>query len=194
MAESHPLSGPDLSVGVAADSVKEGQPLLGHAEGEAVMLVRTGGRLFAAAASCTHYGGPLAEGLVVGTRVHCPWHHACFDLETGLPAGPALKPIACFDVISAADLVRVGKRVPPYAAPPARGPSSVVIVGAGPAGVACADMLRQLGYSGAITLLGDEPPGPVDRPNLSKDYLAGEQRKAGSRCTSPTTTVNNASA
>ena len=52
-------------------------------------------------------------------------------------------------------------------------PSSVVIVGAGAAGAACADMLRAKGYAGPVTLAGDEEPGPVDRPNLSKDFLAG---------------------
>jgi NADPH-dependent 2,4-dienoyl-CoA reductase/sulfur reductase-like enzyme len=48
-----------------------------------------------------------------------------------------------------------------------------VIVGAGPAGTACAELLRRLSYEGPVTLIADEQPGPVDRPNLSKDYLAG---------------------
>jgi apoptosis-inducing factor 3 len=174
MAEATELSGPDLGAGVAADQVLEGTPLLGHANGEAVMLVRAGGTLLATAASCTHYGGPLAEGLVVGKTVHCPWHHACFDLETGLAAGPALTPLACFEVISEASLVRVGKKRPEHTPQPIAGPSSVVIVGAGPAGAACAENLRRCGYPGAITLIADESPGPVDRPNLSKDYLAGK--------------------
>jgi NADPH-dependent 2,4-dienoyl-CoA reductase/sulfur reductase-like enzyme len=49
----------------------------------------------------------------------------------------------------------------------------VVVVGGGPAGAACAEMLRREGYAGPVTLVAPEPPGPVDRPNLSKDYLAG---------------------
>ena len=81
------LKGPDLSLGVSALDVIEARPFLGHAYGEAVILVRSGGKLFATGATCTHYSGPLAEGLVVGKTVHCPWHHACFDLETGLAAG-----------------------------------------------------------------------------------------------------------
>jgi NADPH-dependent 2,4-dienoyl-CoA reductase/sulfur reductase-like enzyme len=113
--------------------------------------------------------------LVVDGTVRCPWHHACFDLRTGLAKGPALTPLACFDVIHEHDLVRVGgqHRAKPLA--PLTGPalSSVVIVGAGPAGAACAELLRRLGYEGPVTLIADEPPGPVDRPNLSKDYLAG---------------------
>jgi NADPH-dependent 2,4-dienoyl-CoA reductase/sulfur reductase-like enzyme/nitrite reductase/ring-hydroxylating ferredoxin subunit len=173
MSESTPLSGPDLGAGVPAERVVEGAPLLGHADGEAVMLVRTGGKVFATAAACTHYGGPLAEGLVVGTTVRCPWHHACFDLETGLARGPALNPLARYDVIAEARLLRVAKRRADHEAPKVAGPSSVVIVGAGAAGAACAETLRRHGYRASITLVADEPPGPVDRPNLSKDYLAG---------------------
>jgi NADPH-dependent 2,4-dienoyl-CoA reductase/sulfur reductase-like enzyme/nitrite reductase/ring-hydroxylating ferredoxin subunit len=172
MSQANELSGPDLSVGVDAGSLRDGEPLLGHAGGEAVMLVKAGGQLFANAATCTHYGGPLAEGLVVGKTVRCPWHHACFDLENGHAKGPALNSIACFDVIAEKGLVRVGKKREPKAAP-VQGPSSVVIIGAGPAGAACAETLRREGYTGPITLIGDEAPGPVDRPNLSKDYLAG---------------------
>jgi nitrite reductase/ring-hydroxylating ferredoxin subunit len=97
MSQSTSLSGPDLAAGVAPDTVRENIPLLGHAHGEAVMLVRAGGKLFATSATCTHYGGPLAEGKVVGTSVRCPWHHACFDLETGLARGPALNPLPCFE-------------------------------------------------------------------------------------------------
>jgi NADPH-dependent 2,4-dienoyl-CoA reductase/sulfur reductase-like enzyme/nitrite reductase/ring-hydroxylating ferredoxin subunit len=172
------LSGPDLEAGVKWEGLADGQPLLGHAGGEAVMLVRRGDEVFATASSCTHYGGPLAEGLVVGDTVHCPWHHACFDLRTGRAIGaPALNDIACFEVQRSAGLVRVGKKREAAAQKPAAGAAiasvvdSVVIVGAGPAGAVCAETLRKLGYRGSVTLLGDE--APVDRPNLSKDYLAG---------------------
>jgi NADPH-dependent 2,4-dienoyl-CoA reductase/sulfur reductase-like enzyme/nitrite reductase/ring-hydroxylating ferredoxin subunit len=178
MSESAVLSGPDLGAGVEPNSVVEGTPLLGHAQGEAVMLVRRGGVVFATAATCTHYGGPLAQGLLVGNTVRCPWHHACFELETGLGAGPGLTPLACFDVISEAGLVRVGKKRSLHQAATRVGPSSVVIVGGGAAGAACAETLRRHGYPGAITLIADEPPGPVDRPNLSKDYLAGNAPEA----------------
>ncbi len=175
MGESPTPSGPDLERGVPAADLREGVPLLGHAGGEAVMLVRGGSKVYATAATCSHYGGPLAEGLVVGGTVHCPWHHACFDLATGdALSGPAISSIACFDVVEGGGLLKVGtKREPPRRAPTKAAPSSVVIVGAGPAGTACAETLRREGYDGPITLLGAELPGPVDRPNLSKDYLAG---------------------
>ncbi|HEY4013269.1 MAG TPA: FAD-dependent oxidoreductase [Polyangiaceae bacterium] len=168
------LSGPDLTKSVALESIPEGGTLLGHAEGEAVLLARRGREVFAVAASCTHYGGPLAEGLVVGDEVRCPWHHACFSLRTGEAVrGPALNPIACFEVsIRGNDVSLLGKKN----AAPARhrsGPSSVVILGAGAAGNACAEALRREGYQGPITMIGAEPTLPIDRPNLSKDYLAG---------------------
>jgi NADPH-dependent 2,4-dienoyl-CoA reductase/sulfur reductase-like enzyme/nitrite reductase/ring-hydroxylating ferredoxin subunit len=170
------LTGPDLAKGVALESIPEGGALLGHAAGEAVLLARRGQEVFAVAASCTHYGGPLAEGLVVGDDVRCPRHHACFSLHTGEAVrGPALNAIACFDVALRESVVSVlGKKSASARHPAARsGPSSVVILGAGAAGNACAEALRRDGYGGPITMVGAEATLPVDRPNLSKDYLAG---------------------
>jgi NADPH-dependent 2,4-dienoyl-CoA reductase/sulfur reductase-like enzyme/nitrite reductase/ring-hydroxylating ferredoxin subunit len=176
MAESKEQpNGPDLKAGVDIKSLDENSPLLGHADGEAVMLVRQGDNVFAAGATCTHYNGPLAEGLIVGETVRCPWHHARFCLRTGEALGaPALNPIPCFTVHREGDKVRVGKkREVDFKVPLPRNPESVVIVGGGAAGAACADMLRAKGYGGPVTIVGNEEPGPVDRPNLSKDYLAG---------------------
>jgi NADPH-dependent 2,4-dienoyl-CoA reductase/sulfur reductase-like enzyme/nitrite reductase/ring-hydroxylating ferredoxin subunit len=175
MGQSKEVSGPDLSAGVALAELSENVPLLGHAGGDAVMLVRTGGGIRAVGATCTHYSGPLAEGLVVGETVRCPWHHACFDLRSGEALGaPALDPIACYEVSRQGDRVTVGARVPmaPPPAPP-QSPARIVIAGAGAAGAAAAEKLRRLGYTGVISLIGNEAPGPVDRPNLSKDFLAG---------------------
>jgi apoptosis-inducing factor 3 len=169
------LSGPDLARGIAFDDLTPGVPRLGHAGGDAVVVVRVGDEVHAIGASCTHYGGPLSEGVVVGHTLRCPWHHACFDLETGeAVSGPALADNACYEVARAGALVQVRAKKPPSKRPtPSRAPSSVVIVGAGAAGAACVEMLRKEGYTGPITMLGEEEPGPVDRPNLSKDYLAG---------------------
>jgi len=175
MAHASELKGPDLTAGIELSSLQEDVPLLGHAQGEAVMLVRKGEVIHALGATCTHYSGPLAEGLVVGETVRCPWHHACFSLRTGEALGaPALNPVDCFEVIRRGDRVRVGAKQSRAPAPrPSRNPASIVIVGAGAAGAAAAEKLRDLGYSGPITLVGHEGPGPVDRPNLSKDFLAG---------------------
>ncbi len=174
--QDKPLSGPDLAAGVALADVPQGGSLLGHAGGEAVLLVRPGGdHVYAIGATCTHYGGPLAEGLVTGGQVRCPWHHACFDVRTGeAVAAPAIDPLPCWQVDRRGDQVIVGERLErtPTLSPPA-GPDSVIIVGAGAAGIAAAEMLRREGYTGSLTLIGADPAPPVDRPNLSKDFLAG---------------------
>lgn len=175
MAHATKLSGPDFTLGILISDLSENIPILGHAEGEPVVLVRTGTSVCALGATCSHYGGPLAEGLVVGGTLRCLWHHARFDLRTGNPVGaPALNPIACYQVQRRGDRVFVGPRQSSRSlASPPKSPATIVIVGAGAAGAAATERLRHLGYAGPITLIGDEAPGPVDRPNLSKDYLAG---------------------
>src|SRR5690349_14274857 len=104
-------SGPDLAHGVAFASLEAGKPVLGHANGENVIVVRVGAAIHAIGASCTHYGGPLADGLVVDGTIRCPWHHACFDLATGEAIGaPALADLPCFDVVRDGELVQVRSR------------------------------------------------------------------------------------
>jgi NADPH-dependent 2,4-dienoyl-CoA reductase/sulfur reductase-like enzyme/nitrite reductase/ring-hydroxylating ferredoxin subunit len=173
--DSQKLEGPDLAHGIDPGAVPEGGTLVGHAHGEAVLLVRRGAEVFAVGAKCTHYGGPLGDGLVVGDEVRCPWHHAAFSLHTGAAVrAPALEPVPCFDVTTRdGKLIVTGKRGPLTIKLGGGGPPSVVIVGAGAAGSACAEALRRRGYGRPIVLLGAEATPPVDRPNLSKDYLAG---------------------
>ena len=90
-------SGPDLALGIPADDLPDGGMLAGHVGEEAVLLARHGTDVFAVGATCTHYGGPLAEGLMVGDTVRCPWHHACFSLRTGEAVrAPAFAPLACW--------------------------------------------------------------------------------------------------
>ena len=169
------LSGPDLAAGVDESALAAEASLLGHAAGEAVLLVRRGGDVLAVGATCTHYGGPLAEGALVGDTVRCPWHHACFDLRTGTAErGPALNALPCFTVARAGGRIRVGARKPDVTpALPAAAPRTIAIVGAGAAGESAAATLRREGYAGDIHLFGADEAPPVDRPNLSKDYLAG---------------------
>ena len=170
------LTGPDLRAGVAARDLADGGMLLGHVDGEAVLVARRGADVFAIEATCSHYGGPLAEGLVVGETVRCPWHHACFSLRTGEAVhAPALKPVSCYAVETRGEtLVVLGKK-PSVAAPATATPgvASIVIVGGGAAGQAAAEMLRREGYSGKLALVSADESPPCDRPNLSKDYLAG---------------------
>ncbi len=167
------LKGPDLAAGVAQSDVPDGGSLLGHARGEPVLVVRQKDELFAVGAVCTHWSGPLAEGIVSGKTVRCPWHHACFDLETGAPSAPAFHPIPCYRVERRGNQVVVGDKIESTAPAREAEPKRVVIVGAGAAGAMAAEALRRFGHSGSIVVVGAEETGPVDRPNLSKDYLAG---------------------
>jgi NADPH-dependent 2,4-dienoyl-CoA reductase/sulfur reductase-like enzyme/nitrite reductase/ring-hydroxylating ferredoxin subunit len=177
MTQAEQPSKPDFGDGFPTRDLPDGGIVLGQVAGEDVILVRRGEDVFAVGASCSHYHGPLAEGLVVGDTVRCPWHHACFSLRTGeAVAPPALDPIARWRVERAGDTVFVRERLPDPArgsAAVAKGPRAVVIVGGGAAGLAAADMLRREGYDGALTLISADDAPPVDRPNLSKDFLAG---------------------
>jgi NADPH-dependent 2,4-dienoyl-CoA reductase/sulfur reductase-like enzyme/nitrite reductase/ring-hydroxylating ferredoxin subunit len=175
--EQNTPQGPDLTQGVALTDFVDGK-LLGHVGDEAVLLVQSGGEIFAISAHCTHYHGPLAEGLVTGESVRCPWHHACFDLRTGeAERAPALSPVACWKVERRDGRIVVkDKREQPKPRGPmakADAPQRIVIIGGGAAGFAAAEMLRRRDYRGSITMLSDDDAPPVDRPNLSKDYLAG---------------------
>jgi apoptosis-inducing factor 3 len=166
---------PDFGAGVSIHDIPNGGSLLGRLGDDEVLLVRTGDALHAVGAHCTHYHGPLAEGLIVGDTVRCPWHHACFSLRTGEPLrAPALDPIACWRVERRGDTVFVReKQTISVARRPPRSPESVLIVGGGGAGLAAAQMLRREGYDGPVTMISADAAPPCDRPNLSKDYLAG---------------------
>ena len=176
MAEaSGELEGPDFEKGCKIDQVADGEMFLGHAFGEQVLVARRGDELFAIGATCTHYGGPLAKGLLVDCTVHCPWHHARFDLRTGEAiAAPALNNVACYKIDKREAQFFVTSKIDEKPVrKPKSSPASVVIVGAGAAGGAAAEMLRREGYDRPVRLIGADEFLPYDRPNLSKDYLAG---------------------
>src|SRR6201986_3047500 len=177
MADQQPSpAGPDLSKGVAPSDFNA-STLLGHVGDQEFLLVRSGTEIFAIDAHCSHYHGPLADGLVVGESVRCPWHHACFDLRTGeATRAPALAALSVWQVERDGDriFVRQKRGAPkPRGKTPSDAPGSVVIVGGGAAGFAGAEMLRRRQFEGSIIMLSDDADAPVDRPNLSKDYLAG---------------------
>lgn len=181
MSGEQTLQGPDLTRGIALTELPDGTMRLGHANGEAVLLARRGDAVFAIGATCTHYSGPLAEGLMVDETVRCPWHHACFSLRTGEALhAPALNPVPCWEVEQRDGMVYVTRKKERDPLAPARPvtkrgatPESIVIVGGGAAGSAAAEMLRREGYERRITVIDADPDAPYDRPNLSKDYLAG---------------------
>jgi NADPH-dependent 2,4-dienoyl-CoA reductase/sulfur reductase-like enzyme/nitrite reductase/ring-hydroxylating ferredoxin subunit len=174
--EQSPPSGPDLTRGVALAEFADGR-LVGHVGDQEVLLVNRGTETFAIAAHCSHYHGPLNEGLVVGDSVRCPWHHACFDLRSGEAVrAPAISPLDCWRVEQRNGRVFVHEKLEqpkPRAKALADSPDKIVIVGGGAAGFAAAEMLRRREFRGNITMLSSDAAAPVDRPNLSKDYLAG---------------------
>ncbi len=177
-AEQAPPKGPDFSTGIAPADVPDGGMVEGHVGGDAVLLARRGVEWFAVDATCTHYHGPLGEGLVVGETVRCPWHHACFSLRTGEALGaPAITPVACWKVELQDGKVFVREKVGTVTKAKARGaadkPGRIVIVGGGGAGFAAAEMLRREGFDGSLTMVSADETAPYDRPNCSKDLLAG---------------------
>jgi NADPH-dependent 2,4-dienoyl-CoA reductase/sulfur reductase-like enzyme/nitrite reductase/ring-hydroxylating ferredoxin subunit len=169
--------GPDFRQGVAVGDIADGAVLHGRVDNTPALLVRQGINLFAVGATCTHYGGPLAEGLVVGDTVRCPWHHACFSLRTGAALRPpALNALPCWQVEQHGGMAFVREELPRTPPPALSGkgvPASVAIIGGGAAGHAAAETLRQEGFAGEVTVVTADAAPPCDRPNLSKDYLAG---------------------
>jgi NADPH-dependent 2,4-dienoyl-CoA reductase/sulfur reductase-like enzyme/nitrite reductase/ring-hydroxylating ferredoxin subunit len=176
MTDTSQPAGPDFREGVPEATFADGSMLAGHVGQDAVLVARRGNEVFAIDATCTHYGGPLGEGLMVGDTVRCPWHHACFSLRTGEAlAAPAFTPVHCWRVERKDGRIFVRERIPeatPAGARPA--PSErIVIIGGGAAGFAATEMLHREGFGGALTLISADESVPYDRPNLSKDYLAG---------------------
>jgi apoptosis-inducing factor 3 len=142
-----------------------------------VFVWRNGNRLKAYSADCPHLGGPLNKGIVVGATIRCPWHHACFDLETQeAAAAPA------FDALLEYPVTIEDNR---FSVKPARAQTfhcigrhevslwTMAIVGGGAAGFAAADAIRKLGWRGGVTIFSDEAELPYDRTLLTKDYLEG---------------------
>jgi NADPH-dependent 2,4-dienoyl-CoA reductase/sulfur reductase-like enzyme/nitrite reductase/ring-hydroxylating ferredoxin subunit len=184
MAEQQPNPpGPDLTKGVSVADIAAGQMLLGHVNQDAVLLARQGDEFFAIGATCSHYSGPLAEGLMAGDTVRCPWHHARFSLRTGEAIGaPAFNALPCWRVEKSDDKVFVRERTAPAdrsePSKPAQAtakPDRIVIVGGGAAGFAAAEMLRREGFGGSLTLVSadNEPPEdwmPLKPAEFYKEY------------------------
>lgn len=179
-----PPPGPDLTLGVPLSDLPAAGALAGHVDGEPVLLVRLDDGLHAVGGRCTHYGAPLAEGRISDGEVRCPWHHACFSLRTGAALhAPAFAGLPLFRVEVVGDTVFVRGQQTAPAAPIVRAattdaaqrplPRRIAIVGGGAAGYAAALRLRERGFDGDLVMFSDDHAAPYDRPNLSKDYLAG---------------------
>src|SRR5262245_14183522 len=155
-SQSTPV-GPDLPAGIPADDLRDGSMLAGHVGDQTVLLARQGAEIFAIDGTCTHYGGPLAEGLLVGDTVRCPWHHACFSLRTGEALrAPALSPVTCWSVEQREGKVFVSQRKKTQPIPrrtaSASVPQKIIIVGGGAAGFTAAQRLRDEDFQGSIVM------------------------------------------
>lgn len=135
-----------------------------------ILLVRDGDTVRAYGADCPHAGAPLEEGALCHGRIICPWHKSVFDAATGrVLEPPALVALERYPVaVSGDDVMVTPQKLPqPVCRAAARTPHYVVI-GAGAVGGGACAALRECGFGGRITLIGDEPHAPYDRTVLSK--------------------------
>lgn len=172
-----PVSEQEIAV-AKLDELQDGEMRRVRAGETEVLLARVDGRFYAVGADCTHHGAPLEKGLLHGTRLLCPWHHACFDLRNGaMLEPPALDGLPCYKVRLRGDQVMVGSQPEPAPEPAVSNTGDsrrFVIVGGGAAGLMAAMRLRREGFAGRIVMVSPESDPPYDRPNLSKEYLEGK--------------------
>jgi NADPH-dependent 2,4-dienoyl-CoA reductase/sulfur reductase-like enzyme/nitrite reductase/ring-hydroxylating ferredoxin subunit len=154
----------------------EGVPVAFPLGKTTVLGVRLDGAIHVCGGKCTHYGSSLERGFLRGSIITCPSHTARFDVKTGrMESAPALDNLKCYETkVEHGDVyVRAAPRVPPRPRPETAG-QTFLIIGAGAAGNAAAETLRQDGFSGQVTMISPEETLPYDRPNLSKEFLAGK--------------------
>lgn len=184
---------PDFAFAASLADLPDGTMQQVEVGGTAVLLSCVEGEVHATTAFCTHYGAPLATGVLRGSTVVCPWHHAAFDVGSGaLCEPPALDALRTFPVEIRGDDVwvavpddanahgediayRESDGTAPDMAEAAQGDGRIaLILGAGAAGQAAAEALRETGYAGRVVLVTPETRRPYDRTKLSKAYLAGD--------------------
>ncbi len=165
-----------------ADELKPGDLKAVQAGDQEVLLTNVDGEISALYPKCTHYGAPLADGVLNGQRLICPWHHACFNAKTGQHVeAPGIDGLPAYDVELRGNEIWVdipeetSDRTPnPMAKPEVSNEATYAIIGGGAAGAYAAEGLREAGFTGRIVLFSAEEEVPYDRPNCSKDYLQGE--------------------
>lgn len=153
-------------------------------EGGKVLLLNAGGKIQATGPKCTHYGAPLANGVLTKSgRLTCPWHGACFNGQTGdIENAPALDALPVFKVIEKDGAcyiegdeatIKAGRRKPNFKCGATGGAldNRVVVVGGGSGAIGAIEGLRSQGFSGPITLISNEGYLPIDRTKLSKALI-----------------------
>lgn len=170
--------------GLTSIDLKNGQmqevEVEGIEEGK-ILLAKIKDEVHALGSKCTHYGAPLAKGILTPDgRLTCPWHGACFRVSTGdVEDAPALDPVAKFQVVERDGAVYVkGDESTIKAARKSlsikcqpKGQEHVVIVGSGSGAVGAIEGLRKDGFTGKITCVSHEGTLPYDRPKLSKGLM-----------------------
>ena len=163
---------------------------VGEADDQKVLISRYNGNLYATGNFCSHFGVPLENGLLFDDKVRCPAHAAAFNVTTGEPERQAyMDGIPSFPVVSrdgkhfveipAEGLPR--KATMPMSKRDPENKTHFVIIGGGPAGLNCAETLRQSGFTGQVTMISKEESLPYDRTLLSKALLVGDASKFGLR-------------
>ncbi|NXV78961.1 AIFM3 factor, partial [Atlantisia rogersi] len=152
-----------------------------------VLLVRNRKEFRALGSKCPHYGAPLSKGVLRGERLRCPWHGACFNIKTGdIEEYPSLDCLPCFKVTVEDGKVFVTAKKKVWTSPAVTkheqhlgladsskrcllNRDTVLLLGGGVAALACAETLRQEGFTGRIIMATKEKHGPYDRSKLSKE-------------------------
>ena len=169
----------------STEELQDGQMKQVEVGGKKVLLAKVEGAYFATGARCPHYGGPLPEGTLHDGRVTCPWHQGTFDVRNGdLLEPPPLDAVPSFAVrvegsdiyVDRPDDAKSQRPMPRCACDTARDARTFAILGGGAAAQAAVEALREEGFEGRILVITQEDRWPYDRPNLSKDYLAGEMK------------------
>lgn len=147
-----------------------------------VLLVKQNGRLQAVGAKCTHYGAPLNTGALGLGRVRCPWHGACFNLETGdIEDFPGLDSLPCYRVelgdegqvmlrAKKSDLAK-NKRLKNMVRRKPEDERVFIVVGGGPSGAVAVETIRQEGFTGRLVFICKEDYLPYDRVKISKSMM-----------------------
>ncbi len=166
-------------VGPAGTFLRDGEMRQIDLDGTAVVIARVGAEYHAFGAKCTHYGAPLSKGVLKEHNLICPWHHAYFDIRNGARLEPpALNDLPHYPLrIEKGQIVvtlpKDNQTEPQGKADPSD-QRNMVIIGGGSAGNAAAEELRRADFRGRIIVISQVPEIPIDRPNLSKDYMAGK--------------------
>jgi len=163
---------------IKEEQLEEGIPTTVKAGKKTILLIRSGGNIYANSGKCPHYGAPLRDGVLLDHHLTCPWHNARFDITSGkMESPPALSDLTHYQVKVENGAVFVRKAPSEKAVPAIKDKQTVLILGAGAAGNACAVTLRRAGFKGRVIMATSESELPYDRPNLSKDFLTGEVKK-----------------